>query len=99
MTHEPLHPYVQVKGSATGVPTPIAAADLTLDATVELNGVQRQQAIAVHLAPQPDGSVRATFSFPIRLDAFHVERPQLLFVKVDDQAQIEGDLLFAGPGK
>jgi hypothetical protein len=39
--------------------------------------------------------VRARFSFPISLEAFQVERPELLFVKVEDQAQIEGDLVFS----
>ncbi|MGZ6142300.1 MAG: YceI family protein [Myxococcales bacterium] len=94
VTHEPAHPFVQVKGSAKGLPVPLAApADFTLEATLELNGVQKQQAIPVHLEPK-DGAVRAKFSFPISLDAFRVERPQLLFVKVDDKAQIEGDLVF-----
>jgi hypothetical protein len=38
--------------------------------------------------------VRTTFSFPISLDGFKVERPQLLLIKVDDRATISGDLRF-----
>jgi hypothetical protein len=38
--------------------------------------------------------VRATFSFPISLEAFHVERPELFFVKVEDKVVIEGDVTF-----
>ncbi len=96
VTHEPAHPYVQVKGSASGVDLS-APSDIQLDATVELNGVQRQQKIRVHLTPEA-GGVRAKFSFPISLEGFKIERPELLFVKVDDQARIDGDLLF-GAGR
>jgi len=98
VTHEPAHPFVQVKGSAQNV-TLSGPAELTLDATVDLNGVQKQQRIPVHLEPQQGGGVRAKFSFPISLDAFKVERPELLFVKVEDKAQIEGDLVFAEAAK
>lgn len=99
VTHDSAHPYVQMKGTASGVPQPIPGpTDVTLDGTVELNGVQKQQQIVVHLVPQ-QGGVRAKFSFPISLDGFQVERPELLFVKVDDPVQIEGDLVFADAQK
>ena len=95
VTHEPAHPYVQLKGTALGVQLPISApAEVMLDGTVELNGVQKPQQVVVHLTPQ-EGGVRARFSFSISLDAFTVERPELLFFKVDDRAQIDGDLIFA----
>ena len=38
--------------------------------------------------------MRATFTFPISLEAFKIERPELLFVKVDDALKLEGDVLF-----
>ena len=50
VTHEPAHPFVQVKGSAQNV-TVSGPADVTLDSTVDLNGVQKQQQIPVHLEP------------------------------------------------
>lgn len=94
VTHEPAHPYVQVKGTASGVKLPLSAPlDLKLDATVDLNGVQHREQIPVRLEPQ-EGGVRARFSFPVSLEAFKVERPELLFIKVDDRARIEGELLF-----
>src|SRR6267143_1593770 len=40
-------------------------------------------------------AVRVKFSFPISLDAFQVERPELLLIKIDDRAVIAGDVLFA----
>ena len=96
-THEPAHPFAQVKGSAPNVSLS-GPSDVTLKATVELNGIQKQQTIKVHLAPE-NGGVRAKFSFPISLDAYKVERPELLLVKVDDQTMIDGDLLFTESAK
>src|SRR5216684_7557942 len=66
-THEPAHPYVQIKGTASGVRLPISAPiDVTLEGTLDFNGVQKPQRIAVHLEPQKEG-VRARFSFPISM--------------------------------
>jgi polyisoprenoid-binding protein YceI len=99
VTHEPAHPYVQIKGTASGVKLPISAPiDVTLDGTLDFNGVQKPQRISVHLEPQKEG-VRVRFSFPISLEAFQIERPELLFVKVEDKAEIAGDLLFAEAGE
>ncbi len=46
----------------------------------------------------PDGTrsgsrLRANFSFAISLDDLKIRRPALLFVRVEDQLMIEGDLL------
>jgi hypothetical protein len=38
--------------------------------------------------------IRALCRFTISLDAFKVERPSLLFVKVDDALELEADLTF-----
>jgi hypothetical protein len=93
-THELQHPHVTIKGTLDGITLPLASAvDKTMQATVELNGERGTVAIPVKLAPE-DGKVRATFAFPISLEAFKVERPELLFVKVDDAVKIEGDVLF-----
>jgi hypothetical protein len=94
VTHEASHPYAEVKGSMSGVTLPLTESrKVTLHATVELNG--EKQAIDVPVKLEPAGAgVRATFSFPISLDLFKVERPQLLLIKVDDRATISGDLRF-----
>jgi len=95
-THEPLHPVAEVKGTLPPLTLPLAEPqDLTLDARVELNGIQQKQAIPVHLEPSGQRGVRAKFSFPISLDAFHVDRPELLLIKIDDRAVIAGDVLFS----
>ena len=76
-THEPEHPFAEVKGTARGVRLPVAAPlDLELDATVQLNGLRQRQRIPVRLTAE-GSAVRARFSFSISLDAFHVERPEL----------------------
>jgi polyisoprenoid-binding protein YceI len=93
-THEPVHSYASVKGTLEGLRLPITApVDLAMSATVELNGAKQQATIPISFR-QEGAAIRATFSFPISLDSFKVERPELLFIKVDDRVQIAGDLSF-----
>jgi polyisoprenoid-binding protein YceI len=93
-THEVAHPYAEVKGTMEGVRLPLSGAQqATLHATIEMNGQKQTQDVPVKLEPA-GGGIRATFSFPFSLDAFKVERPELLLVKVDDKATIDGDLRF-----
>ncbi len=95
VTHEAGHPYTEVRGTLSGVTLPLKGPrEAVLHGTVELNGEKRTRDVPVKLKPE-DGGVRATFSFPISLEGFKLERPQLLLVKVDDRAVISGDLLFA----
>src|SRR2546421_6707473 len=94
-THEPLHPVAEVKGTLPPVTLPLAAPqELTMDARVELNGIQQKHVIPIRLEPSGARGGRWEFSFPISLDAFHVERPELLLIKIEDRAVIAGDLLF-----
>ena len=93
-TREPVHSYASVKGTLEGLRLPITAPiDLAMSATVELNGEKQQATIPISFR-QEGATIRATFSFPISLDSFKVERPELLFIKVDDRVQIAGDLSF-----
>ncbi len=94
VTHEAAHPYATVKGTLGGLKLPLAApAALTLHATVELNGVKQAAEIPVQLT-QEGARVRAKFSVPLSLDAFQIEKPELLFVKVDDRLVLSGELVF-----
>jgi polyisoprenoid-binding protein YceI len=93
-THDAAHPYAEVKGTMSGVRLPLnGPQDATLRAVVELNGEKQSRDVPVKLEPA-NGGVRVTFSFPISLDGFKVERPELLLIKVDDKAMISGDLQF-----
>ena len=67
---------------------------MTLDGEVELHGIKTTAAIPLSLQQQPDGSVRARGSFEVSLDAHGVERPSLLFVKID--CHIDFDLVLRG---
>jgi hypothetical protein len=64
-----------------------------MPATLELNGEKQPATVPIRLR-QEGATIRVTFSFPISLESFKVDRPELLFVKVDDRAQITGDLVF-----
>ena len=70
VTHEPAHPFVQVKGSAPNVAVG-APADVKLDATIDLNGVQKQQQIAVHLQMHTATRLAAPSEHTIRGNAVH----------------------------
>jgi polyisoprenoid-binding protein YceI len=93
-THAVEHQYAGVRGTIEGLSLPLPGpAEKKLHAVVELNGEKQTVEIPVKLTPA-EGGVRATFSFPISLEAFHVERPELFFVKVEDKVVIEGDVTF-----
>lgn len=94
VTHEVVHPYVTVKGTLPALSLPLAAPlATTLHATIELNGEKQPAEIPVQLT-QDGPRVRAKFSFPISLEAFKIERPELLFVKVDDRVVLSGNVAF-----
>jgi polyisoprenoid-binding protein YceI len=93
VAHEAEHPYCSVKGTASGIKLPLEGRlRVELAGTVELNGQRVAVAIPVELIPSGRG-LRATFSFAVSLDALKVERPALLFIRVDDRLTVEGDLL------
>ena len=95
VTHEATHPYASLKARVPAVRLPLPApVEVTLQATVELNGVRQPASIPARLAPEGT-ALRATFSFPVSLDSFQVERPRLLLVAVEDRVVIDGTLLFA----
>jgi hypothetical protein len=94
VTHEAMHPYVTVKGTLPALSLPLAAPlSTTLHATVELNGEKQPAEIPVQLT-QDGPRVRAKLAFPISLEAFKIERPELLFVKVDDRVVLRGEIVF-----
>ena len=60
---------------------------------VELHGVKKPYSMPVTVEAQPDGSLHVKSAFEVSLDAHGIERPSLLFVKVDDVCRIDVDLL------
>jgi polyisoprenoid-binding protein YceI len=66
--------------------------EVRMEGEVELHGVKRPVVAPLTIELTPDGSARARGGFQVSLDAFGVERPSLLFVKIDDACRIEVDL-------
>jgi polyisoprenoid-binding protein YceI len=75
-----------------------AEVPVTVAAELDLHGVKRPLEIPLTVRLGADGSARATGSFPVSLDAHGIERPSLLFRKVDDLCQVELDLLLRREG-
>lgn len=92
-------PFVVFKGVAqldrTVVPASGRAATARVDMTgeLELHGVRRTLTVPIAVEFRPDGSVAVRGTFEISLDAFAIQRPSLLFVKVDDGCRIDLELV------
>ena len=91
------HSHVTVKGIVRlGPGRELPASPPTMEGEVDLHGVKRPVSVPLAIAHQPDGSVRAQGRFEVSLEAHGVERPSLLFVKIDDACRIEVDLVLRG---
>jgi polyisoprenoid-binding protein YceI len=88
------YPTVVLKGIV-----PVASGELPqgaarVNAQIELHGVKKAYQIPVTITPRPDGSLRVTSAFDVSLDAHQVDRPSLLFVKIDDACHVDVDVVF-----
>ncbi len=87
------YPFVVVKGIVPlGAGRTLPEGTVPTETQVQLHGVDTTQTIPVTLQLQGDGSVRAQGAFDVSLDAHHVERPSLLFVKIEDRCHVTFDL-------
>jgi polyisoprenoid-binding protein YceI len=88
-------PNVELKAIVDKV-NEIAAApvDRKVKAAITFHGVTQELEIAVRLHREGEKIV-AHASFQLSQDAFKIDRPSLMFVKVDDPIQIDADLRFA----
>lgn len=90
-------PYVVFKGVAQlGAGRELPSGPLALKGELDLHGVRTPLTVPVTVVQRPDGSLQARGSFGVSLDAHHVERPSLLFVKIDDDCRIDFDLVMRG---
>lgn len=94
------HPFVVFKGvtrvaqpAAQGKPIPT-----TLAGELDFHGVRRPVEVPVSVEFGPDGSVTVKGTLTISLEAFKVERPSLLFVKMDDACRVDIDLKLKAAG-
>lgn len=87
------HPFVVFKGVARVDGDGPPRGPFTMEGEVELHGEKRPVAVPLTLEQLGDGSLRARGAFDVSLEAHRIERPSLLFVKIDDACRIEFDLL------
>lgn len=90
------HPFVVFKGLATEPALAGAAAaapPLDVQGELVLHGVKQPVDVPVKLELRPDGTAHATARLEVSLDAHRIERPSLLFVKVDDTCRVDVDLV------
>lgn len=72
------------------LPAPRAAQVSTVPGEVEFHGVKVRVPITATIQVADAQTLTVSFEFMDSLDAHHVERPELLFVKVDDAMKIVG---------
>jgi polyisoprenoid-binding protein YceI len=88
------YPFVVVKGRASlGKDRALPDGPLLLEGELDFHGVKSPLRVPLTLALMPDGGIRAHGSFDTSLESHKVERPSLLFVKVDDTCRVEVDLV------
>ena len=88
------HPFVVFKGvSSLDAPLDGRPVSPRLKGELDFHGVKRRVEVPVSVQPGGDGSVRVRGSLRISLEEYGIDRPSLLFVKIDDQCTIEFDLL------
>lgn len=93
-------PLVELKALAEGVTPPAtfpATVEKTFKAQLDFHGVQRTFELPVKLAWESPTRVRATGHFKLSLEEYQIERPSLMFVKVDDAVTIDAELTFTRP--
>jgi polyisoprenoid-binding protein YceI len=92
------YPLVELKAVADGVAAPATypgTVQKTWHAQITFHGITQQLDIPVTLRFDAADRVVATTSFQVSLESFKVERPSLMFVKIDDAMKIDASLTFA----
>ena len=88
-------PVVEVKAMGDGILMPTTfptTMNRTMKAQVTFHGITQTLDIPVSIVFSAANKMVATTSFPISLDAYKVERPSLMFVKIDDAMKLDAAL-------
>jgi hypothetical protein len=88
------YPTVVLKGILPVASGELPQGSARMNAQVELHGVKKAYQVPVTITPRPDGSLHVTSTFDVSLGAHQVERPSLLFVKIDDACHVDVDVVF-----
>ena len=92
------YPWVELKALGESVKPPAtfpSTEKKTFKAQLSFHGVQNVFDLPVDVTWESPTKVHATTTFTISLDGYKVERPSLMFVKVDDALKIDAKLDFA----
>lgn len=88
------YPFAVFKGVAPlGPGGQLPGGPLAMQGEIELHGVKRPVSVTLSVESQLGGALRVRGGFDVSLDAHGIERPSLLFVKIDDVCRIDLDLL------
>jgi polyisoprenoid-binding protein YceI len=90
-------PFVELKALAEGLIAPAAfpaTVKKNFKAQLSFHGETKVFEIPVEIAWEAPDRVRGTTTFNISLEAFKVQRPSLMMVKVDDALVMDADLRF-----
>lgn len=93
------HPFVVFKGvGRLPAAAPGAPVAVTLRGELDFHGVKRPLEVPLTVELGRDGSARVRGQFTVSLEAYQVERPSLLLVKLDDPCTIAFDLKLGRSG-
>ena len=93
------HVIFKAAGQVTPPATFPATTELSLPGQLEFHGRKRMETVTLKLEWASAGEVRVKTSFTVSLDAYEVERPSLLLIKIDDGCVIGADLVLREDGK
>lgn len=94
-------PQVELKATASNVVAPAtfpATVKTQFKAQLTFHGVQQSLDIPVEITFSDASRIVATATITISLDHFKVERPSLMFVKVNDDVSIDAHIVFVREG-
>lgn len=91
-------PLVEFRGVASALAAPArypASIEVPMHGVVVFHGVEQAVRMNVEARFLDPDHLEVEARFPLSLEAFGIERPSLLFVKIDDQVVIEAKLSLA----
>jgi polyisoprenoid-binding protein YceI len=89
-------PYVVVKAMSPFNPpatVPAPPGPLKVNGEIDLHGVRQPIEVQLLVAFDASGAARLTGGLTVSLDAHRIDRPALLFKKVDDECKVQLDLV------
>ncbi len=87
------HPFVVYKAVTSLGPHPAGRpVDAQLQGELDFHGVKRPLAVPATITFEKDGSATVRSRFAVNLEAHRIERPSLLFGKVDENVELDVEL-------